>query len=332
MNKVEVSVIIPMYNSQNTIIQVLEGLEIQTAKNFEVIVVDDGSMDRSSQLVADFAKQSNLAIYMARQENLGPATARNMGVRCAKGKVIIFLDADCIPTPNWVEAMSDVLKGNIVGCNCVCKTKNSRSLIARYVGYEVSKRHEQMVGKSIDALSTCMAAFRKDVFVKAGGFDTGYKAASGEDFALSFKIRQMGYDLIFTDKTYVFHYHPDSLKRYLRQQYIRGYWRVKMYRDNIGKIVKGDSYTGYEAQLQFGLSVFAFASILLAVFNPFWPLVGIGALLLSNLPLGLWAYRREKKFVVIAPVLASLRSLAGSVGVYAYLSKHIPNKLKECFG
>lgn len=102
-----------------------------------------------------------------------------------------------------------------------------------------------------------------------------------------------------------------------------------MYLTNKDKIMKGDSYTGHEAQVQFILSNLAFLSLALMVINPYSSLVGFGALLLSNIPLGLWTFRKERKFVVIAPVLASLRSLAGSVGAYTYLVKNFPNWLKE---
>jgi hypothetical protein len=98
-----------------------------------------------------------------------------------------------------------------------------------------------------------------------------------------------------------------------------------MYLGNKDKIIKGDSYTGYEAQIQFILSGFLLISIPMIVFYPVITLLCFGILLLSNVPLGLWAFKREKKFLVIAPILASMRSLAGSIGVYKYI---IENMLK----
>ena len=132
----------------------------------------------------------------------------------------------------------------------------------------------------------------------------------------------MGYDLVFTDKTFVYHYHPDSLKKYLKQQFGRGYWRVKMYLRNKDKILKGDSYTGYEAQVQFILSGLVFLSIPLAAINPLF-LLSFVVLLFSNMPLGLWIFKekKEKKFILIAPLLASMRSLAGTLGVCTYFVK-----------
>ena len=107
------------------------------------------------------------------------------------------------------------------------------------------------------------------------------------------------------------------------QQYSRGYWRVEMYLRNRDRIIKGDSYTGHEAQVQFILSNCALVSPLLMLISPYFLAIGFGMLLLSNLPLGLWAFRREKKFLLIAPLLASLRSLAGTIGAYVYAIKNI---------
>lgn len=321
---VKISVIIPMYNSEKTIIQTLGGLEDQTRKDFEVIIVDDGSTDNSPKLVTEFKNQSELSIKLIHQKNSGPAKARNLGVKHSEGDIIIFLDSDCIPPENWIEEMIKPLDGEIVGCNCGYRVKNKKSLIARHVEYEIAKRHEKMVGRIIDTIGSYSASFLKDIFLRAGGFNSEYKSASGEDFDLAFRIRKMGYKLIFTDKTFVYHYHPDTLKRYLKQQYLRGYWRVKMYLNNKDKIMVGDSYTGYEAQIQFVLSSIAILSTLFLATNLNWiTFLSFGVLFLSNLPLGLYAFRREKKFIILAPILASMRSLAGTLGAYSYLVREV---------
>ncbi len=327
----EISVIIPMYNAEKTIIQTLEGLESQTRRDFEVIVVDDGSTDTSIGLVGEFDNRTRLPIKLIRQENSGPAKARNVGVEHSSGRIIFFLDSDCIPAPNCIEAMVSPLNGTVIGCNCGYRVKNEDSIIARYIDYEIAKRHQRIVDKSIDAFGAYAASFIKDIFTKVGGFSTEYAAANAEDFDLGFNIRRMGYDLIFTGETFVYHYHPGSLTAYLRQQYTRGYWRVKMYLRNRDTIIKGDSYTGHEAQVQAVLSSLALVSLPLMLVNLYSVVIGFGVLLLSNLPLGFWAFHKEKKFLLLAPVLASLRSLAGTIGAYMYAAKYIRELGKKLF-
>lgn len=324
----EISVITPMYNAESTIIQTLKGLESQIKRDFETIVVDDGSTDASPELVAEFSNQSQLLIKLIHQENSGPAKARNLGVEHSNGKIIIFLDSDCIPPPNWIEAMTRPLGDTIVGCNCGYKVRNKDNLIARYIDYEVARRHGKMVGKNIDTIGSYSASFFKSVFMEVGGYNSEYTSANAEDFELAFNIRRMGYNFLFTGETFVYHYHADCLRKYLKQQYSRGYWRVKLYLRNKDRIIKGDDYTGHEAQFQFILSNLALVSLPLMLITPYFLAIGFGMLLLSNLPFGLWVFRREKKLLLIAPVLASLRSLAGTIGAYVYAIKNFPEFFK----
>ena len=320
-----ISIIIPMYNAKKTILQTLNGLEKQTFTNFEVIIVDDGSTDNSLSLIENFIKGSKLIIKTIHEKNSGPAKARNLGVQNSNGEIIIFLDSDCIPPENWIEEMIKPLQGNIVGCNCGYKVKNKESIIARYIDYEIAKRHERLTKTSIDTVGTYSASFIKSIFLEVGGFDTKYRNASGEDFDFSFKIKNLGYNLIFTSNTFVYHYHPDTLSKYLKQQASRGYWRVRLYLENKDKIIKGDSYTGYEAQIQFVLSILAFISIFFVIINPLIPIIFISMFILSNVPIGIWAFNKEWEFLFIAPILACLRSIAGTVGVLNYcINKLIP--------
>src|SRR5262245_57535681 len=95
----EVSVIIPAYNAGRTISAALQSVFAQTFRDFEVIVVDDGSTDDTAARVAEWSK----AIHYVRQRNRGPAHARNEGVARAKGRLIAFLDADDIWFPRKLQ-------------------------------------------------------------------------------------------------------------------------------------------------------------------------------------------------------------------------------------
>ena len=89
----KVSIIIPCYNQAEFLLQALEALQKQTLKDFECIIVDDGSTDSSAQIADEFIKQDN-RFRLIRKPNGGTATARNMGLRTATGKYVQFLDAD----------------------------------------------------------------------------------------------------------------------------------------------------------------------------------------------------------------------------------------------
>ena len=95
MKKPLVSVIIPTYNSAGYIEEALESVFEQTLQDFEIIVVDDGSTDGTGEVLRKYGDRIRY-IY---QENNGPASARNGGIRVARGEYIAFLDADDL----WVS-------------------------------------------------------------------------------------------------------------------------------------------------------------------------------------------------------------------------------------
>ena len=303
-----------MYNAGSTIIQTLEGLEKQSYQNFEVILVDDGSKDDTISRINKFKKKSDLHLSVSYQENAGPAKARNNGAYTAKGEILIFTDADCIPPKNWIEEMIKPIGGEIVGAHCGYDVKNKNSLVARYIDYEIKKRHYRLYRKIIDSVGTYSFSIKKDVFNKMGGFDSSYKTASGEDFAFSYKLSENNFKIYFTDKTFVYHFHLESFLKYLKQQFYRGFWRIPLYLDNKSKITSGDSYSGYEAQIQFFAVGFLLLSFIGMYYILYLPLVFLFILYLSNINYGIFSYKYEKKMIIIAPFLASLRSLSGFFG------------------
>ena len=322
-----VAVIVPVYNADSTVGSTLEALEAQDHPPVEIIIVDDGSTDSSSTISRKFAERSRHHVTVLEQDNKGPAVARNRGVEATNADIVVFLDADCVPPPGWLTALSAALEGDVVGVSCGYTTENREHLVARFVGHEIDRRQERSLGKEVDTLATYATAYRRDAFLAAGGFSTDFRTASGEDFDLAFTLHQRGGRLFFSDAARVGHHHPADLGTYLRQQFYRGYWRVPMYLRNRDMFVRGDSYTGYEAQAQFILTNLAVLSLPAAAVHTAAPAIGLGLLLASNLPLGLWASHREPSMLLVAPVLASLRSLAGSAGVYAHLLDRILGRL-----
>ncbi len=116
----DVSVIIPVYNSEKTITKALDGLVNQTFNNFEVICVDDGSKDNSLKILKEYsAKYPFIKVFS--QENSGPAKARNYAISQSKGKYLMFCDADDWNEPEMIEEMFKAIEEqntDIVMCGC----------------------------------------------------------------------------------------------------------------------------------------------------------------------------------------------------------------------
>ena len=95
---------------------------------------------------------------------------------------------------------------------------------------------------------------KKDVFERLGGFQEGFRRASGEDNDLSYKILEAGYRIFFERQAIVGHYHTERLGKYLREQFSHGFWRVKLYAEHPA-MIKGDDYTFWKDALEIPWSV-----------------------------------------------------------------------------
>lgn len=105
MDKCTISVIIPLYNMQNYIEDTLLSLEKQTYKNFKIIIVDDGSTDKSSKIIQNYHDKNSLNIEYIYQENQGVSTARNTGLDHCNTDYIYFCDADDMLPYNAFEVI-----------------------------------------------------------------------------------------------------------------------------------------------------------------------------------------------------------------------------------
>lgn len=105
----KISVIIPAYNAECFIERALASVEGQTCQPFEVVVVDDGSTDRTHLCIREFAKVSKLNLVVAQQKNQGSAAARNRGTSLSTGELLAFMDADDIMYPQFLEIAVDGL-------------------------------------------------------------------------------------------------------------------------------------------------------------------------------------------------------------------------------
>lgn len=102
-----VSIVVPIYNAEKTLESCLNSIFAQTASDYEVILIDDGSKDGSAAICEKFVANNGDKICYIRQENSGPATARNKGIDNSKGKYIGFVDADDTIAPNMIQVMAD---------------------------------------------------------------------------------------------------------------------------------------------------------------------------------------------------------------------------------
>ena len=307
------SVIVPAFNAELILPACLEALCRQSMpeQNYEIIVVNDGSTDNTSKIAEQFDVK---AIY---QTNRGPAAARNKGVGEARGDIILFTDSDCIPDRGWIQEMTLPFENpEVVGVKGAYKTHQTR-LAARFSQAEFEDRYDLLQQQtSIDMIDTYSAAFRKDIFQKTGGFDERFPVANNEDTDFSYRLATAGHKLVFNRDAFVYHTHPDTLLKYLRIKFRRGYWRMVVYRRYPEKAVK-DSYTPGVIKIQtllmalsmgfIALSWFAYSAFSLAL------LAWIG-ILVSSFPFSFKTFRKDRLVGLMSPGFILLRSLVFATG------------------
>ena len=313
-----VSIIIPTFDGASRIGDCLDELMKQTAgRDVEILVVNDGSTDDTVDVVTLYS-----GIRLISQANAGPAAARNRGALEARGSIILFTDDDCVPMPDWLDAMIEPFEDpEVVGAKGVYRTHQKR-LIARFVQIEYEDRYRLMAGlDSIDFIDTYSAAFRRDRFLEMTGYDTSFPVACAEDAELSYRMSARGWKMKFAPAAIVYHTHPETLSRYLKRKYKFTYWRMLALRKNPSKAVR-DSHTPQlmKVQLLFAPALLVAGAFDLAVRQAVPALLLVlAAFLLSTLPFALRAIGKDPIVGLLSPALLAARACAQVLGVTAGL-------------
>jgi cellulose synthase/poly-beta-1,6-N-acetylglucosamine synthase-like glycosyltransferase len=311
-----VSVVVPAFNAAAHLGGCLKALCKQTwpPDRYEVIVVDDGSSDDTARIARAFD------VEYAFQNNRGPAAARNRGAQLATGEFLLFTDSDCIPEEDWIEAMvAPFSDPKVMGVKGAYRNAKS-GLWPRFVQTEFEERYSLLLRQeSIDMVDTYSAAFRREVFLAVGGFDTSFPSANNEDTELSYRLARRDHKMVYQPRARVWNADPpDSLRRYFRLKFWRGYWRTAVYYRYPGKMLR-DSYTPQSLKLQMAL-------VLLCVTAPFLaPLSAMAAACVLGASLAAFlvacasfvtrAFPEDRLVAVISPFFLFVRALALGSGV-----------------
>lgn len=318
---IKYSIIVPAYNAGATIEHCLKALMQQSLdmEGYEVIVVDDGSTDMTGYIIKKFP------VKYIWQSNRGPAAARNHGAAKAAGELLLFTDSDCVPDYKWLEEMTrPFAEQNIAAVKGAYRT-SQKALTAHFAQMEFEERFELLrKAESIDMVDTYSAAFRREVFIRAGGFDESFPAANNEDTDLSYKLSTSGHKMVFNPGAIVCHLrHPDTILKYSKQKFWRGYWRMVVYKRFPGKMVK-DSYTPQSLKFQILLIFSAIAFALFTVILPVTVYPAIFSLVLftlSALPFAAFAFKRDWLIGLTSAFFLAVRALSIGCGILYFFCK-----------
>jgi len=186
------SIIMPTYNRSAVIYKAIESVLRQSFKDYELIIIDDGSTDGTANELERYLANESIQYYY--QQNKGVCPARNNGVGYAKGKYLVFLDSDDEVQNDWLLNYYNIIKtgdADLVFCNMkIIKTDGSEEICNARIPY---KREERGFGIYIPG-SFCL---KKVLFEKIGGYDPLLKF--GENTELSIRLGKENPSYAFTD-------------------------------------------------------------------------------------------------------------------------------------
>ncbi|MBO7418415.1 MAG: glycosyltransferase [Bacteroidaceae bacterium] len=226
------SIIIPVFNRPDEVDELLQSLSGQSFRDFEVIIVEDGSTVPCQQIVEDYA--SRLPIQYYKIENSGPAGARNFGLTKASGEYIIFFDSDCLIPEGYFSAVEQALierKADAFGGPDRAHT--SFTPVQKAINYSMTsffttggirggkQKMDKFYPRSFNM------GIKREVINTLGGFS---KMRFGEDIDLSIRIVKGGFKSCLFSEAWVYHKRRTDLKKFFKQVNNSGIARINLFK------------------------------------------------------------------------------------------------------
>lgn len=226
------SIIVPVYNRPDEVDELLGSLLHQEEKDFEVIVVEDGSQVPCGDVCQRYAGQMELRYY--EKPNSGPGQSRNYGAERAKGEYLLILDSDVVVPPGYLKAISEDLERQPAdafgGPDC---SHPSFTDIQKAISYSMTsffttggirggkKKLDKFYPRSFNM------GIRRDVYLRLGGFS---RMRFGEDIDFSIRIFQAGCHCRLFPGAWVWHKRRTDFRKFWRQVFNSGIARINLYK------------------------------------------------------------------------------------------------------
>lgn len=308
------SVIVPVYNRIDEVRDLMDSLSAQTLKNFEVVIVEDGSTDPCGDIVKSYS-DVNASYYF--KENEGRSIARNYGLDRAQGEYFVFFDSDCVIPPDYFKILTEALDKNPLDCfggpDAAHESFTSTQKAINYSMTSFLTTGGIRGGKvSLEKFvpRTFNMGYSRHVYETVGGF----REMFSEDIDMSTRIRQAGFTIGLIHPAHVYHKRRVDFAKFLRQVYIFGMSRITL------KLLYPDSLKIVHA-LPAVAVILGIALILLGIFVSPWFLLPIGIYLVAIF-VSAWISTRSL-LIALKAVPASIIQIGGyGCGfIKAYLTK-----------
>jgi O-antigen biosynthesis protein len=216
-----VSVVVCAYNAERTMDACLASLEVLNYPDYEVIVVNDGSRDRTLEIAEGYPYCRIIS-----QPNKGLSVARNIGAEAATGEIVAYTDSDCVADPDWLTYLVAKMEASgLAACGGPNFPPPEDSLVPAAVAVAPGgPTHVLLSDEVAEHIAGCNMAFRRAALLELGGFDPVYRAA-GDDVDICWRFQDAGYVIGFSPAAIVWHFRRNTLAAYCNQQ--RGYGKAE---------------------------------------------------------------------------------------------------------
>ena len=226
------SIIVPVFNRPDEVDELLESLCRQTVKDFEVVIVEDGSEKPCKEVCQRYEERLDLKYFMKR--NSGPGQSRNYGAEHAKGEYLIVLDSDVVLPEGYLKAVDDELGREPAdafgGPDCAHEsfTETQKAISYSMTSFFTTggirggkKKLDKFYPRSFNM------GIRRDVYLRLGGFS---KMRFGEDIDFSIRIFKAGYRCRLFPEAWVWHKRRTDMRKFFRQVYNSGIARINLFK------------------------------------------------------------------------------------------------------
>ena len=223
------SIIVPVYNRPDEVDELLQSLCEQTVKDFEVIIVEDGSIKPCKDVCNKYAGILSLHYYA--KENSGPGQSRNYGAERANGEYVIILDSDVVLPKGYLQAIDNALTSEIAAFGGPDAAHPDFTPVQKAISYSMTSffttggirggkaKLDKFYPRSFNM------GIRRDVYQQLGGFT---KMRFGEDIDFSYRIVEAGYQPRLFPEAWVWHKRRTDFRKFFRQVYNSGIARINL--------------------------------------------------------------------------------------------------------
>ncbi len=220
-----ISVVICAFNAERTMDACLASLRTLRYPTYEVVVVNDGSTDRTLEISQRYPE-----VRIFSQENKGLSVARNVGYENASGEIIAYTDSDCVVDPDWLTYLAfKFVHGGFVAVGGPNLPPPEESRTAACVAASPGGPAHVLIDDEVaEHIPGCNMAFLKTTLQEIGGFDPIHRAA-GDDVDLCWRLQNHGHAIGFSPAAMVWHFRRNTIKAYLKQQMGYGKAEAQLY-------------------------------------------------------------------------------------------------------